>query len=955
MLVIRSLRRTALAGAGVAALASGVTAGAAWAADPEPAQPDQPSAVSEVVVTGTRIANTGFTAPTPVSVVTSQRLEQRVATNLGDVLNELPAFRATQTPANQGFTGGYVGGRVLDLRGLGPVRTLTLVDGKRFVPSTLQGTVDTNMIPSILVDRVEVVTGGASAAYGSDAVAGVVNFIMNKRLTGIRAHAEYGVSSHDDDQTWAWGLALGGDILGGKVHVVAGGEYENNRGVGTCIVRDWCAEEWLNFGRPPGNTTLPANNILPNIRPSTISPGGVINNTILRGIAFAGNGQPYHFQYGTLVNPLFMVGGEGQYRNGYFEGIPIKLPTERWTLYGHAESDLSDSIKAGVDLTYAQLVGDYRIAQYRNTAFPIQRDNAFIPSSPDPTLDVRGILDAHPEITSFNLGRHFADIGNPYIHSRNRVFRVVASLEGKLSDRWGWDAYYQFGRNDFRTDMTNAIVTPRLNKAIDAVRTPGGQIVCRVNVDPNPANDDPACVPVNIFGEQVSQAARNYIIAPAFQTNITTEHVVAANLRGDLVQLWAGPLSIATGGEFRSDKIAGTADPVSQALGFQANNGSNINGRVNVVEGYIEGAVPLAKDMMFARSLDLNGAVRRTHYSRNGAGTSSTVNVTTWKLGGVWEPFPQIRFRLTRSRDIRAPNVTELFGPLTQGFAILNDPAKGGLQTNPVSISGSNPNLVPEVADTWTYGVVLRPSWGALSRLQVSVDRFDIRIKEAIGSLGGQTIATRCFQGATEFCALITRDGTGTITEVRDVLLNVNELTAVGWDVEAAYNLPLGNYGDLDLRLLASYYEDLITRDSAGTVDRAGQTGLRGGTTPGIPRYTLDGLVNWKRDRLGVDLHMRYIPKGRYNPLFIGPDEPGYSIALGNSSNTNSVPAAFYADVAVQYDVLKEAGRTVTLYAAVNNIADRDPPRVPGTNGSGNNVQFDPVGRTYRFGLRFRQ
>jgi len=911
-------------------------------------------AASEVVITGSRIVANGFTAPTPVSVVGAERLQERAATNVGDVLNELPAFRGTQTPAAQGLTGGYVGGRVLDLRGLGPVRTLVLVDGKRFVPSTTQGTVDTNMIPSILVERVDVVTGGASAQYGSDAVAGVVNFIMNRRLNGIRASASYGASTHGDDIVYALGLAGGTDLLGGRAHAVFGAEYEKDSGVGTCTERDWCAEEWLNFGRPPGVTNIPANNILPNVRPSTIAPNGVINNTVLRGISFTTDGTPRHFQYGSPVNSLFMVGGEGKGVDGYFEGIPIKSPTERAVAYGHVEGQLTDAINAGLDVTLGHLIGWHASPEFRSTALTIRRDNPFIPSSSDPTLDVRGILDANPAITSFQLGKHFMDIGNPLITSRDTVFRTVLSLDGKLGSKWTWDAYYQYGRNSFRTDVKNGMVVPRVTNALDAVRNGSGQIVCRINADANPNNDDPACAPLNPFGQQVSSAARAYVVAPAFQTNITTEHVVAANLHGSLVDLWAGPLAVAAGGEFRSDTISGAADPISKALGFQANNGQDISGQVKVTEGYVEGALPLAHDAPLLQSLEANGAIRRTHYSREGAGNSSTVDVTTWKVGGVWQPVEQLRFRLTRSRDIRAPNVSELFGPNTTGFGILNDPARGGLQTNPVVISGSNPNLVPEVADTWTYGVVFRPTWGAFSRFGASIDRFDITLNDAIGTLGAQTIATRCFQGAAEDCALITRDSGGVITQINDTLANVNRLTAVGYDFELNYSQPLGEFGTADFRLFGSYYEHLVTVDSAGRTDRADQTGVRGGTLPGIPRYTLDGLIHWKRKALSLDLHLRYIPPGRYNALFIGPDEPGYSIALPNSSNTNHVPGALYADLLAQYDFTR-GSQTWTAFAGVNNIADKDPPRVPGANGSGSNVIFDPVGRTFRIGVRFRQ
>ena len=261
------------------------------------------------------------------------------------------------------------------------------------------------------------------------------------------------------------------------------------------------------------------------------------------------------------------------------------------------------------------------------------------------------------------------------------------------------------------------------------------------------------------------------------------------------------------------------------------------------------------------------------------------MDATTWKYGLVWSPLDWLRFRGTQSRDIRAPNVSELFGPVTSGFGILNDPARGGAQTNPTVRSGSNAALLPEKADTRTAGIVITPkadSW--VGRIQFSADYYKIDIEEAIGTLGAQTIATRCFEGATEFCGLITRDGNNVITNIVDVQQNVNQLNASGLDIELSYRHPTERFGEFSFRLLDTHVYHLVTVDSAGPLDRAGQTGLRGGTIPGIPRYTLDALVDWKTGPLGVSLHGRYVPSGIYNAAFIGPEQRGYDIALANSS-----------------------------------------------------------------------
>ncbi len=960
-----ALRKRGLAGWGVCiplALAPALLFAQSRVTPTASADDNADEKLESVVVTGSRIARGGFEAPTPVSVVGADRIEQRAPTNIGDLLNEIPAFRPTNTPASTGLgaAANYVGGRILDLRGMGAVRTLVLVDGQRFTPSTTQATVDTNMIPLSLLDRAEVVTGGASAAYGSDAVAGVVNFILNRKLNGIRSSLEYGISSRGDNKTTTASLAGGTDLFGGRGHFIGALEFEDDKGVGDCEVRLWCSEGWLNFGNSPAGTHgLPANNILPDVNPSTISPTGVITSTgPLHGITFNPNGTPRPFVYGSLVNSLYMVGGEGHGQDGYFQGLPIVAPNERYLAYTHTNYDFTDSLQGSLDVSYGHLLAHGDGTQYRNVATPIAPDNAFIPSSTNPALDVATIAANNPPKPgnpAFTLGRNYADIGNPLLRSKNDLWRMVLSLKGRIAGTWTWDAYYQFGHNRFEVDADNNTINANIAAAIDSVRNSAGQIVCRKNLT---TVTMPGCVPLNPFGNQISAAAHAYVVGTSVQTDVTTEHVVAGNVQGEPFSTWAGPVSVAGGVEYRSDKIDGSADPISQNLGFFVNNAQNINGKVDVTEGYAESVIPLLKNLPLARSVDFNGAVRRTHYDRSSPTSgSSDVSTTTYKVGLTWQVIDSFRIRGTKSRDIRAPNVSELFGPNTRTFGILNDPYNGGTQTNPVVVSGANAKLVPEVADTWTAGFVVQPAVeGPLGRLQMSVDYYNIDLKDAIGNLGAQTIATRCYQGAQEFCSLITRDSNTIITQINDVLLNVNKQITRGVDFELAYRQPMGRLGNTDFRFLGTYVSNLITVDSAGPLDRAGQTGLRAGTIPGIPRYTLDSLINWARGGFSTNLHNRFIPAGTYNVAFIGPDQPGYSITNTASSNTNHVKAALYTDLLVQYEFPARSGKSsFTVYGGVDNLANVDPPRVPGANGTGNNVLFDPIGRMWKLGVRYRQ
>ncbi len=962
----------------MALASSAASAQDAGAADPDAAEASEEEAPATIVVTGSRIVS-GFNAPTPVTVIGAERLQERGATNIGDALNELPAFRGTQTPASSGLggaAGGYVGGRILDLRGLGAVRTLTLLDGKRFVPSTTEATVDTNMIPSIMLQRVEVVTGGASAVYGSDAVSGVVNLILDKRLEGLRGNVQYGQSEYADNVTAQFGVA-GGWALGDNLHLVVGGEYESNTGIDGCSDRDWCANGLINLGRNSGVTSIPANNFLYDVDPWTADYEGVTTPPasaytgrlvpVLRpidGITFTRDGIPRRYQLGTIANNLFSAGGEsdGPGENVYFN-FPIVSPTERATAAAHLTWEASPALTVEFGFNYGHGEGEHRAVAYRNTAITIQSTNPFIPRSADPTLDIRTIL-ANGGLTSFTLGKGFADVGPGQVHVANNVYRGVVSAEYDLGGSWKADAYYQYGRNNFRRDLNNGTITARITRALDAVALPGGAIVCRVNSDTVTTNDDPACVPLNPFGYAQGAtfaAAADYVTENGFQENHTTEHVAAANITGSLFELPAGPLGVAVGVEYRSDSIVGSVDANSAARAFFNTGGSVIAGKIEVVEGYAEAEIPLLADTMLADELSLNGAIRRTHYSRSSALTAnSTVNATTWKVGAVWAPIDAVRFRATRSRDIRAPNIAELFGPLTPGSGIVSDPgppgtpAGGGPGNSVVPLTlGSNANLVPEKADTLTLGVVLQPQDGFLGRFRASADYFDIQIEDAISTLGQQNIVTRCYQGDPQSCTLITRNSAGVLTNVTDTFQNVNRLIARGVDLELAYRQPLGADNALGLRVLASHYNDLITVDAVGPTERAGQTGLRGGTPPGIPDWTVDASVKFELgDRFEFNTHARWINNGFYNAAFVGPEQEGYSIAAANSVSTNAVPSRTFVDILGSYRLNLGDDSRAVVFAGVDNVFNTDPPEFPGANGSGNNVLFNPVGRFFKVGLR---
>jgi len=913
-----------------------------------PAATAQPPAAEEIVVTGSRIARAGFTAPTPVTMLGTERLENSAASSVGDAIQQLPSVLPSTSATTAGVTIGGGGYRTINLRGLGAPRTLVLVDGRRFIGSTSEGTVDTNLIPGILVDRVEVVTGGASAAYGSDAVAGVVNFILKKEMEGIRLNLQSGISQDGDDRDILLSGAAGTSFADGRGHIVFGAEYADNNGVGNCYQesmpnRRFCQQEWQVLSNStPGTNGYPAYYITDNVHTALLAQGGVVNSGPLRGNQFNSAGELVPFNYGILPG-LFMGGGSGEYENPFRTAGAIKVPVERLSLFSHAELELGGDTTAFAEGSYGRVNVITPGSQIRDTALVIQRTNPFLS---DATVDRMTRLG----LQSITIGRAGDDLGFATGDTTVKTWRGTAGLNGKLGNGLSWDAYYQYGRTDFRQAVSNNRINANFTRAIDAARDPvTDEIVCRATLSPDPAVRAAAagCEPLNIIGaNNFSPEAKAYSFGTALQKTRLEQHVIAANINGNLFDMWAGPFSFAAGVEHRRDSISGTADAISQNLGFFVSNATAFDApTVKVTEGYLEGLAPLIEDAPFAHHLELNGAVRYTDYSTSGG-------VTTWKIGTVYEPIEQIRLRATRSRDIRAPNVSELFSPLTSTFSSILDRRTGVNTLTPI-LRGGNPDLKPEVADTWTAGIVLQPDFGFLDGLRFSVDYYDIKIRDAIGVIGAQTIANRCFEGAQEFCQYLVIDSqTGVIQQATDRFVNVNKLSTRGLDFELDYSTDTPGAGRWSFRGLATKVFDLITTDSAGSVNRAGQTGVPVSAVPGIPDWTLDGSITWDYHPVSITFQGRYISAGKYDATLIGPDDPAYDITSRSSINDNTVDSYFIANLSVRFNVGEDD--RFQFYGVVNNLFNRKPPLSPGSQGYSNAVLFDQVLRTFRAGVRIK-
>jgi iron complex outermembrane recepter protein len=919
------------------------------------AQAQEPAALEEVTVTGSRIVRDGITAPTPVTVVSSERLQNLGATNIGDVLNTLPSFRASSNPQTANIQPRAAGTNLADLRGLGTNRTLVLVNGRRFVPSTLEGAVDLNQIPTLLLDRSEVVTGGASAQYGSDAVAGVVNLILNNSLEGVRTDLQYGRTEQSDNIDYHAGIAGGTKFAGDRGHITAALEYDKNDGAGDCYSRSWCALEYQVITNPATGTVpklagYPANNILPYAHTIAAVDGGLIVNGPLKGTAFRPDGTPYAYRYGTVFpnNSTFMYGGDGD--NGFIRAPLLVVPVRRYNGFLSTQFDIADGVQSSLEVSFGSVRAHGRGAQTRDTSagsvITIRGDNAYLPAGVKTALTGAGL--PLTSATSFVLGRMGDDFGYTDNVSKTDVLRALAGLKGSITDNWTWDAYYQYGETKYDQTVANNRIqeqiagvpnatgaATRIQLAADAVVNPAtGQIVCRSTLT-NPNN---GCQPANLFGlNNFSQAAKSYLYGDAWQKQNFKQHVVAANVQGDLFHTWAGTVPLAIGAEYRENKVDTTADPISATSGFYVFNSSIVGGEVTVREGYVETTVPLARDLPALKSLDLNGAVRATHYNTSGS-------VTTWKYGLTYEPLDWLRLRATRSRDIRAPNTDELFRPRTTAFQTVD-----GILTP--TVSGGNTNLTPEAADTTTVGFAIRGS-GALQGLRASVDYYDIDLDNAIATLTPQLLVTRCrTQGL--YCDLVDLNPNGSVAQVRTVFQNLNRLQTKGFDIEINYAHPVAA-GTLSAGVLATRLEHLATTDITGlTIERAGVTGNNvSGGGAGLPKWQINSLVTYATGPLSVSLEGRFIDDGLFDATLIGPEQAGYNVNLPNSTNTNHVASAVYVNLGARYKLPSQGARNIELFAGVQNLLDRDPPVAPSNQGATNMILFDPLGRAYRVGVR---
>jgi len=916
--------------------------------------------LTQVTITGSRIERAGVTSPTPVTSLAATELTAMAPTTLMAAVGQMPQFLNNQTPESNGVSWtGAAGASILNLRGVGANRTLVLLDGRRVVSSTRRGTIDISLLPESLVSRVDVTTGGASAAYGSDAVSGVVNFMLDTEYTGLKGSVQGGISDLSDNENFKASLA-GGMALGERMHVIGAIDYYKAEEIANPTDRDWF-QSWGRIPLPGGPSG--AEIIAPNVRSRQFTYGGLILSGPFANNQFLPGGQLAPFASGNLASGTAQSGGDGV----DLATIGALVPgVERSSAFAHLSYDLSDNAQVFGQVLYGNSFSNFNSppagAQYGSWPATIFFDNAFLPDQ------VRDAMTPTGANSSFRFGRSGdLDYGlGKDIEQDTDMLSVTTGIKGELSGGWRYNAYYQYGRTESDITMYDAIRLDRIYKAIDAVRAPGGEIVCRSTL--MFAND--GCVPLNLFGVGApSEAAIDYITADRInQLQVLQQHVLDATIQGEPLATWAGPVSVATGASFRRDwfrqnvfpqdlhdiDMPATADPnvigyrglpgayVNTANIFERGPSTNPRGGYRVWEVFAETIVPLASGMKFARSLDLNTAVRYADYEGSGG-------IMAWKAGLDWAPLDEIRLRATLSRDVRAGTLSERFDT-TRGPGTVDDPFTGIQDQVFSQIAGGNPEVDPEKADTLTFGVVYQPSW--LPGFGITADVYDIDIQGAIGQLLVQDIVDQCFAGVQSLCALISRDEAGAINQIRNVFINIAQAKTRGIDFEMFYNRPITLFGgneSLRVRAFATHVleNSTIADAEAPKIDRAGQTGVAGGA----PEWQANVSIAYQNGGFTGSIQERWISSGILNATF---NAPGLS---NTTVNDNTVDGAFYTNLRLGFEgEMNDTGYEIFLN--VTNLFDEAPPLAPsfGFTGSShtNTSLFDTIGRRYNLGVNVR-
>jgi iron complex outermembrane recepter protein len=879
---------------------------------------------NDIVVTGSRIERAGFDQPTPTTVLGEVEIQQSARPDLQTFLADLPQVRPTNLPTAL-FGSTSVGVAPVDLRGMGSGRSLVLVNGRRFV-----GEGNLNFVPASLVRRLDIVTGGASAAYGSGAVAGVVNIILDDQLEGVSLGASTGLSSRGDGARYSLEGAFGTGFAGGAGHFMIGAEYVDDHGIPPSGRLDRKGTNPAGFVTINGERTL-----FEDLNGRTSYYGGLITSGVLAGQVFNPDGTLRPFR-GPDANG---VGGADA--SSTFDDTYLYPPSQRLNTFARASYDVGGAT-LWAEGSYGRVKSHYAFfPDFQTPPVTVQASNAFLSQS------IRDQL-AGAGQTSFTLGRIYTDILPMVFNGDRKSVEGAIGIDGSFGGGWKYQAHYSHGEINTYSALENSRLEPNFARAVQAVSS-GGQIVCAINADAIATNDDPACRPLNIFGQfNASPEAIDYVTGTQATNSIAKLDSAGIEITGSPFSLWAGPVSIAVGAEARWEEQATTRDDrtLQGGFGFPVfTAGNDIAGGFNVKEAFAEIALPLL-DVQAVKA-EFNGAARYSDYSTSGG-------IWTWKAGGTIRLFEDLLLRATRSRDIRSPSIDQLFAVDRITIATMTDqnpPANppAGYTASPALVtthSGGNPLLTPEISNMLILGGTYSPSF--IPGLQFSADYYDVKITDALGSLGGSNLTLACRLGQQAACDRIIRDPvTQTVTEVFSNTQNIAAFETSGLDFELSYRMPVkaivgDGQGSLRFRALANYIRHLIQDNGITRLDNVGTVGDLNGN----PRWRGIFTVAYRDDIFGVNARVRHVDGGKYDKFADGLRvAPGGAFVPGHSSliTNNDIDARTYVDIGTQLGVMDK----LELSFNVTNLFDVDGPVSPQAS-----AHYDVVGTYFTFGAK---
>ncbi|HRE45547.1 MAG TPA: TonB-dependent receptor [Terricaulis sp.] len=978
---------SALAAATAMFTAGGVTVAAAQEADEDEA----------IVVTGTRIARRDAVAESPILTVGQEEMTNSGFVTVEQYLNTLP--QVTAGLSSQSNNPSSNGRAFIDLRGLGSARNLILIDGRRPIGSTAGGTVDVNTIPAAIVERVELITGGAASTYGADAVAGVVNFILRDNFEGFAVDAQYRLTERGDGEEWGTDFTFGGNFADGRGNAVFNASYFS-REVMYKGARDWAAQATNTTTIFPGGSWAPGAAAPTQAQVDALfGAGNCANNGGWAGFGFNPDGSLFCTGVSTsaTLNTYGYTGPAGAIATNFAPNIfsynfepdnILVLPLERWSFFSRVSLDVNDAFRPYIQASFTNYNAKQELAATPaggTTGWNVPVSNPFIPAAMSTLLGSRTNATA-----PFAFAKRFSDLGGRTGENNHDVWQVLVGTEGNLTDTWSYDIYASYGRSVMTEIQGGNVRRDRVGLLLgdDTYYTPGNNLDAPTIAQQNTLSGGACPNGLNLFGNApIDPTCAAWISLEAKNLTILEQTIVEGTVTGDLFELPAGAVQIAVGTSYRALEFDFKSDGGLQpglVAGF--NQQLPVYGEQDWFDIFGEVYIPILSNLPAVENLSLTLGYRTSDNSNSGVSES-------YKANADWTVTDWLRFRAGIQTAVRAPSITELYAPQLNNFPAFanSDPCDTAIavtagnsawnrsgpngaaittlcgQQSPAAalgtftwpgqanaVSGGNPSLKPETADSWSAGIVVNSPFstgGFLDTLYVSVDYWSIEMENVIAAVGAATIVQRCFNRdnanptynpANYWCSLFNRDpSNGSVIELQQFSQNQAFTNTSGVDITTGFGFDLGGFGSLNFNTISTWVERYETATSVADpmYDFMGTIGT--GTGSATPEWRHTITSSWSLDAFSLTATARYIDSMMHAATVTG----------GSPVTNTGTPETWYFDLRGTYDLTSN----LTLRAGVNNVADEDPALYsPNIQSNTDPSTFDVLGRRFFVGFNLR-